>query len=151
MCSVLVLPPTAPTRQFKAPGMPRVSPGVGTHSLSAVPGVGPGSGLTRGPVCPGSTLTVSPGGFPTPPRTGASVMSTLRKWLDTPRSGAEIVWPKRPPIPLIKLQDLEGLVYRWHKSAPQIQKDTPTPRGDRDPSSSVNTFNNMSNSSHTFA
>ena len=28
------------------------------------------------PVCPGSTLTVSPRGFPTPPRTGASVMDT---------------------------------------------------------------------------
>ena len=46
---------------------PGSGPGVGTHSPSAVPGVVPRSGLTRGLVCPGSTLTVSPGGFPTPP------------------------------------------------------------------------------------
>ena len=51
-------------------------PGVGTHSVADRPGVGPGSGLTRAPRGPGTTFTMGPRGCPTPPLTGASVMST---------------------------------------------------------------------------
>ena len=64
---------------------PRVGPGVGTHSSQTGPRVGPGSGLTRSTVCPRSQLIVSSRGFPTPPRTGASVMHTSVKYhLQTP-------------------------------------------------------------------
>ena len=48
-----------------------------THTAAGRPGVGPGSGLTRPSRVPGPTYIVSPGGFPTPPRSGASVIRTL--------------------------------------------------------------------------
>ena len=42
------------------------------------PGCGPRSGLTRPSLGPGTTYTVSPRGFPTPPRPRASVIRTSR-------------------------------------------------------------------------
>ena len=52
-------------------------PGVGTHPAAGRPRAGPGSGLTRAPRCPGTTFTMSPRGYPTPPRPRASVIDTL--------------------------------------------------------------------------
>ena len=51
-------------------------PGGGTHTAAGLPGVGPGSGLTRPSRGPGTTFIVSPRGFPTPSRPRASAIPT---------------------------------------------------------------------------